>query len=136
MQKRDEESSIIKSSRHSVLSALNVFFRKIPEMMVKSEGDADSLNLDLLKETLQQHLNELDVVSQTELAKLLNVLEKEELSVKSLMQQIDSVLISIEDDKEISPQDSKKLIEALRTVFQTLAQENTERPEEIQASPR
>ena len=136
MQKRDEESSIIKSSRHSVLSALNVFFRKIPEMMVKSEGDADSLNLDLLKETLQQHLNELDVVSQTELAKLLNVLDKEELSVKSLMQQIDSVLISIEDDKEISPQDSKKLIEALRTVFQTLAQENTERPEEIQASPR
>ena len=136
MQKRDEESSIIKSSRHSVLSALNVFFRKIPEMMVKSEGDADSLNLDLLKETLQQHLNELDVVSQTELAKLLNVLEKEELSVKSLMQQIDSVLISIEDDKEISPQDSKKLIEALRAVFQTLAQENTKRAEESRASPR
>ena len=37
------------------------------------------------------------------------------------MQQIDSVLISIEDDKEISPRYSKKLIEALRTVFQTLA---------------
>jgi len=121
MQKRDEESSIIESSRHSILSALDVFFRKTPEMVVKSEDDTNSLNLDLLKKTLQQHSKELDVVSQTELAKLLNVLDKEELSVKSLMQQIDSVLISIEDDKEISPRYSKKLIEALRTVFQTLA---------------
>ena len=77
MQKRDEESSIIESSRHSILSALDVFFRKTPEMVVKSE-----------------------------------------------------------DDKEISPQDSKKLIEALRAVFQTLAQENTKRAEESRASPR
>src|SRR3989338_1890955 len=113
MQKRDEESSIIESSRHSILSALDVFFRKTPEMVVKSEDDTNSLNLDLLKKTLQQHSKELDVVSQTELAKLLNVLDKEELSVKSLMQQIDSVLISIEDDKEISPRYSKELIKSI-----------------------